>query len=50
MIPAVRAVTDPGPATQPADETPVEALGDLYRDGITALPGAFDVAGSTRVR
>ncbi|PWU51929.1 phytanoyl-CoA dioxygenase [Micromonospora sp. S4605] len=27
----------------PDDDVPVEALGDLYRDGITACPGAFSV-------
>ncbi|MFC8298127.1 phytanoyl-CoA dioxygenase family protein [Micromonospora orduensis] len=36
------------PATNPAPvdegEVPVEALGDLYRDGITACRGAFDPA------
>ncbi|MEV7328006.1 phytanoyl-CoA dioxygenase family protein [Micromonospora sp. NPDC093244] len=36
------------PATDPAPidegEVPVEALGDLYRDGITACRGAFDPA------
>ncbi|MEU7840877.1 phytanoyl-CoA dioxygenase family protein [Micromonospora sp. NPDC049114] len=34
------------PATHPAadDDVPVEALGDLYRDGITACRGAFDPA------
>ncbi|WP_431937258.1 phytanoyl-CoA dioxygenase family protein [Micromonospora sp. RP3T] len=31
------------------DETPVEALGDLYRDGITACRGAFEVDWVTRV-
>ncbi|HEY0698694.1 MAG TPA: phytanoyl-CoA dioxygenase family protein, partial [Micromonospora sp.] len=30
-------------ATAPVEETPVDALGDLYRDGITACRGAFDV-------
>ncbi|MCF0096326.1 phytanoyl-CoA dioxygenase family protein [Micromonospora sp. MH99] len=34
------------PATHPTadDDVPVEALGDLYRDGITACRGAFDPA------
>ncbi|CCH18858.1 phytanoyl-CoA dioxygenase family protein [Micromonospora lupini] len=34
------------PATGPAadDDVPVEALGDLYRDGITACRGAFEPA------
>ncbi|MEV4659492.1 phytanoyl-CoA dioxygenase family protein [Micromonospora sp. NPDC049301] len=34
------------PTAQPVgdDEVPVEALGDLYRDGITACRGAFDPA------
>ncbi|MEU4335188.1 phytanoyl-CoA dioxygenase family protein [Micromonospora lupini] len=34
------------PATPPTvdDDVPVEALGDLYRDGITACRGAFDPA------
>ncbi|NES30995.1 phytanoyl-CoA dioxygenase [Micromonospora terminaliae] len=31
------------------DETPVEALGDLYRDGITACRGAFGVDWVARV-
>ncbi|RLP96551.1 phytanoyl-CoA dioxygenase family protein [Micromonospora sp. CV4] len=38
----------PAPAAHPVpsgdDEVPVEALGDLYRDGITACRGAFDPA------
>src|SRR4051794_34998660 len=37
----------PAPAANPvpaADEVPIEALGDLYRDGITACRGAFDPA------
>jgi hypothetical protein len=37
----------PAPTANPApavDEVPVEALGDLYRDGITACRGAFDPA------
>ncbi|MET8203521.1 phytanoyl-CoA dioxygenase family protein [Micromonospora taraxaci] len=40
--------TQPAAATAPhlssGDEVPVEALGDLYRDGITACRGAFDGA------
>ncbi|MGW3785443.1 phytanoyl-CoA dioxygenase family protein [Micromonospora chokoriensis] len=40
--------TQPAAATAPhrssGDEVPVEALGDLYRDGITACRGAFDAA------
>ncbi|MCZ7438561.1 phytanoyl-CoA dioxygenase family protein [Micromonospora sp. WMMC241] len=37
------------PYPAPDDETPVEALGDLYRDGITACRAAFDVDWVARV-
>ncbi|MFG1677864.1 phytanoyl-CoA dioxygenase family protein [Micromonospora sp. NPDC049282] len=37
------------PYAAPADETPVEALGDLYRDGITACRAAFAVDWVTQV-
>ncbi|MET8348341.1 phytanoyl-CoA dioxygenase family protein [Micromonospora sp. NPDC005206] len=41
------------PAAHPVpggdDEVPVEALGDLYRDGITACRGAFDPAWAEQV-
>jgi ectoine hydroxylase-related dioxygenase (phytanoyl-CoA dioxygenase family) len=47
-------VTPPAPHTGPAsvpadDDVPVEALGDLYRDGITACRGAFAVDWVDRV-
>ncbi|BCL17676.1 phytanoyl-CoA dioxygenase family protein [Micromonospora sagamiensis] len=44
--------TSTGPARDAAevDETPVEALGDLYRDGITACRGAFPAEWVDQVR
>ncbi|MEH0982967.1 phytanoyl-CoA dioxygenase family protein [Micromonospora sp. CPCC 205556] len=45
-------MTVPATTTLPTDpdETPVEALGDLYRDGITACRGAFSVDWVDQVR
>ncbi|MCO1595001.1 phytanoyl-CoA dioxygenase family protein [Micromonospora sp. RHAY321] len=43
----MRATPAAAPAAHPTpdgDEVPLEALGDLYRDGITACRGAFDPA------
>ncbi|MFC4147575.1 phytanoyl-CoA dioxygenase family protein [Micromonospora mangrovi] len=49
MTPPAVPATDHPTASGPEDETPVEALGDLYRDGITACRGAFDVDWVRRV-
>ncbi|GAA2217509.1 hypothetical protein ACFY2R_08925 [Micromonospora olivasterospora] len=49
MAPHAAPATAHPASTAPDDEVPVEALGDLYRDGITACRGAFGVDWVERV-
>ncbi|WP_433549768.1 phytanoyl-CoA dioxygenase family protein [Micromonospora zamorensis] len=44
VSPAQTGASPAHPTSTAPDEVPVEALGDLYRDGITACRDAFDVA------
>ncbi|PWR04984.1 phytanoyl-CoA dioxygenase [Micromonospora acroterricola] len=44
VTPAPPAAPDAHPTPAGDDEVPLDALGDLYRDGITACRGAFDPA------
>ncbi|WP_410809141.1 phytanoyl-CoA dioxygenase family protein [Micromonospora sp. 067-2] len=48
-VPPVAAAPVANPAPAGDDEVPTEALGDLYRDGITACRAAFDPAWVERV-